>query len=76
MLQLFKGVAGEFLDICERSGKFKLSNISLQDIYIVGLFPSGDYRAEVTFFDATDDLIFKLFGTARLRVPGEKMIGG
>lgn len=60
LLQVFKDVAGDFTEICDRPGNFKVSNISLQDISLLALYPSGEYRSTIKIFDATDDNILNI----------------
>lgn len=66
MWEAFSSVAGEMLEICERTGDFRLSNVSLSGIALLGLAPSGDYRIVSRVFDDLDNNVMN--GSYSLRL--------
>jgi hypothetical protein len=52
-----KLLAGEFFEICTRSGEIKAMNVSYSVSVIATKFPSGDYRTSIQLFDAIDENI-------------------
>ncbi|CRL07698.1 CLUMA_CG020654, isoform A [Clunio marinus] len=48
-----------YMEICDRSGDFHLTNASFNDMKILSYFPEGDYRTKYIFYDSKDDNIIK-----------------
>ena len=68
VIEIFRSRANELMDICSRSGEFKISNFSLANSSFLLLWPPGDYKVGFTFFDKNDESIYNLaYGSTVLR---------
>lgn len=65
VMQAIKSVVGNFVEICDRAGDFKVSNISIQDLPLARIWPSGHHRTTLKVSDDIDDNIVNgsYFGT-------------
>lgn len=57
VIEHLRPTAKDLFEICSRTGDIKVANISLANSTVLALFPSGDYRITVKFFDSADDKI-------------------
>lgn len=48
---------GNFLDLCHSKEYLKASNISFVNTTIARMFPSGEHKTSLKFFDEIDDNI-------------------
>lgn len=46
--------AGDILEACTRNGEFKVSNLTFINSTFHRIWPDGDYKTAVKFFDVTD----------------------
>lgn len=51
-------IAGELVEICERSGAFKVWNMTFLNSTMIKLWPTGGYRVFYKFFDVQDENIY------------------
>lgn len=57
----------DLLKVCEKTGRFKMYNISFEDSpAFAGIWPSGNYRGNYIFHDEIDGEIFNLTYWSRL----------
>lgn len=60
LVEVTRSIAADLLNCCSKSGKFLMTNVTLNNSTFVNLFPSGDYRATFKYFDHIDDNIMNL----------------
>lgn len=53
-----KQIAGEIINICDRSGDFKVWNMTFANSTMIKLWPPGGYRVFYKFFDVMDENIY------------------
>lgn len=58
--------APEMLEICSRSGKISAQNVTFEDTIVLKIYPTGNYRVALKFFDRMDDNIVNISYTARM----------
>lgn len=58
MLVVAKSVVNGLLEVCTRgAGEYSATNISLTNVPFVSVWPNGDYKISVRFYDEIDDNI-------------------
>jgi hypothetical protein len=60
VLNEFTTAAKSLLEVCSRTGEFRMSNYSLAKSELTAKYPPGEYRADVKFYDDIDDSIYNL----------------
>lgn len=53
-------LAVEMLEICSRTGDFKMMNVTMYNTTFNNLWPSGEYISMIRFFDSEDENIVSL----------------
>lgn len=60
MLNLIKSFEGNLMDICDKIGDIKASNISFRNSTFISMFPAGNYKTSFKVYDEIDSNIFNL----------------
>lgn len=64
LIDTLRPMAPEVLEFCTRSGKISWWNITLQGSAFLEMWPTGNYKVALKFFDAMDDNIANISYTA------------
>jgi hypothetical protein len=67
LLGIAAELAKDLLEVCFRTGEFKVSNITHANLSYIRAFPSGEYKSVYRVYDEFDGNIFNLTHYAVIR---------
>jgi hypothetical protein len=63
VLEIIKDYGKDLLEICTRTGSFKVTNLTLARAKFFSFFPDGDYKLNLKLYDEIDLNIFNFTST-------------
>lgn len=60
LIDSLRPIAPELLEICSRSGRINVRNVTLEDSAFLELWPNGHYKVALKFFDSMDDNVVNI----------------
>lgn len=64
LIDALRPLAPEILEICSRSGRLSAWNVTFHGSPILEIWPTGNYKTTLKFFDSMDDNIANISYTA------------
>lgn len=59
-IDALRPMAPDILEICSRSGKIAARNVTFENSAALEMWPSGNYKTALKFFDSMDDNIVNI----------------